>query len=197
MEAVLSCEWCLDKYNHQGWYGECFVQVLAAAAGLQANPLTPDCTGVDFYLCLPREIDGDFPRMEVQVKTWSMQKKRNGHRHHRGLTEKRFNALAGRRRIPRYLFLVVVPDDTGAFAEVDEHALRLSHAAYWLSLENEQRFTTPECKRKVEVRVPERMSRRSWNLIGGPAVRRRSRCSSLRSGSGLRRAGQARCGVWA
>lgn len=30
--------------------------------------LIPDCTGVDFYLCLPREVDGDFPRMEVQGK---------------------------------------------------------------------------------------------------------------------------------
>ncbi|WP_327045546.1 DUF4365 domain-containing protein [Microbispora sp. NBC_01189] len=155
VEAVLNCEWCLDKYNHQGWYGECFVQVLAAAAGLQASPLTPDCTGVDFYLCLPREIDGDFPRIEVQVKTWSKPDRRNGYYHYRGLTEKRFNALAGRRRIPRYLFLVVVPHDTGAFAEVDEHALRLSHAAYWVSLEDEQRITTPQCKRKVEVRVPE------------------------------------------
>ena len=41
VEAVLNCEWCLDKYNHQGWYGECFVQVLAAAAGLPGKPAHP------------------------------------------------------------------------------------------------------------------------------------------------------------
>ncbi|WP_283134648.1 DUF4365 domain-containing protein [Rhizohabitans arisaemae] len=152
---VLNCEWCLDRNNHQGWYGECFIQVLAAAAGLQATPLTPDCTGVDFYLCLPREIDGDFPRMEVQVKTWSTPKSRNGRWHYRGLTEKRFNALAGKRRLPRYLFLVVVPPNAQDFVRADSHALQLSHAAYWISLEAEQRIDAPDCKRTVEVTIPE------------------------------------------
>ncbi|MEV5410030.1 DUF4365 domain-containing protein [Thermopolyspora sp. NPDC052614] len=131
------------------------MQVLGAAAGLQVTSLTPDCTGADFYLGLPREIDGDFPRMEVQVKTWSVPRKRDGYWRYRELTEKRFNALAGTRRIPRYLFLVIVPPDVRDFAHADERALRLSHAAYWVSLEGERRITAPDCKRKVEVLVPE------------------------------------------
>ena len=59
-EAALGCEWCLDQNNHQGWYGECFIQALAAAAGLQCSRLSPDCTGVDFDISGPREVRGDF-----------------------------------------------------------------------------------------------------------------------------------------
>ena len=66
----LGCEWCLDQSNHQGWYGESFVQVLAAAAGLQCSPLTPDCTGVDLDISGTREVRGDFPCVKVQVKSW-------------------------------------------------------------------------------------------------------------------------------
>ncbi|MCG5216108.1 DUF4365 domain-containing protein [Streptosporangium soli] len=152
---ALNCEWCLDKNNHQGWYGECFVQVLAAAAGLQATPLMPDCTGVDFYLCLPREVDGDFPRMEVQVKTWSTPKIKDGYWQYGGLSEKRFNALAGERRMPRYLFVVIVPPNVEQFAQADKDALQLSHAAYWVSLADRQRIDGPDCKKRVQVRVPE------------------------------------------
>jgi hypothetical protein len=166
-EAVLSCEWCLDKNNHQGWYGECFVQVLAAAAGLQISPLTPDCTGVDFDISAPVEVGGDFPAMRVQVKTWATPKGDDNDWIYPRLTEKRFNALAGgERRIPRFLFLVIVPGDVAEFAKIVPHddasenmnggkkGLLLSHAAYWLSLADQDRIESPRCKGTVTVRVP-------------------------------------------
>ena len=68
------------------------------------------------------------------MKSWSTPRGSDEAWRYTGLTEKRFNALAGQRRVPRLLFLVIVPPDTGAFASADEELLRLSRAAYWVWL---------------------------------------------------------------
>jgi hypothetical protein len=145
----------LDQNNHQGWYGESFVRVLAAAAGLGVSEVKPDCTGVDFVISATREIDGDFPAMMVQVKSWSKPVERlEGWRYNR-LTQKRFNALAGRnRRFPRFLFLVMVPSDRTRHACVGEDVLSLSHAAYWVSLADHEQIQDAACERQVPIMVP-------------------------------------------
>lgn len=62
---------CMERNNHQGWFGESFVNVLAAAAGLVCRAIVPDCTGVDFDISHPGEYAGEsFPEIKVQVKTW-------------------------------------------------------------------------------------------------------------------------------
>ena len=38
------------RYNHQGYFGESFVRVLASAAGLVAGKQDIDVTGVDFSI---------------------------------------------------------------------------------------------------------------------------------------------------
>ncbi|MEU5850429.1 DUF4365 domain-containing protein [Saccharopolyspora shandongensis] len=154
-EGVLSaCEWCLDQRNHQGWYGECFIRALGAAAGLQVSSMEPDCTGVDFDITAPREILGDFPCIKVQVKSWSVPRGTDAAWSYPGLTQKRFNALAGPRRIPRFLFIVVVPSDVTGYAHADEACLRLNHAAYWVSLASQQKIAEPQCRSKLTVSVP-------------------------------------------
>ena len=155
-EVTLGCEWCLDQNNHQGWYGESFVQVLAAAAGLQCTPLTPDCTGVDLDITGTAEVRGDFPCVKVQVKSWSVPRVSDGAWRYNGLTEKRFNALAGPRRVPRFLFLVIVPPDAGNFADADDNLLRLSRAAYWISLSHRDQVKDGRCDRRVPILVPQR-----------------------------------------
>jgi Domain of unknown function (DUF4365) len=130
--------------------------VLAAAAGLQCTSLKPDCTGVDFFISSTRELGGDFGCVNVQVKSWSVPKESAGSWRYNGLTEKRFNALAGgARRVPRYLFLVVVPPDVGSYACADDKVLQLSHAAYWMSLADREKVADPSCERKVLVPVPQ------------------------------------------
>ena len=147
---------CLDQNNHQGWYGESFIQVLAAAAGLGATKKQPDCTGVDFQICATHLVADDYPQVEVQVKSWSTPKGTDGYWTYRGLTEKRFNAIAGDSwRVPRLLFLVIVPHDT-EYADADERLLRLSHAAYWISLRHASKIPAPSCDRKVQISVPKR-----------------------------------------
>lgn len=152
--AALDGQTYLDRYNHQGWYGECFIQVLASAAGLQAYKPIPDCTGVDLQMGLPSEIEDDFPRMEAQVKTWSTPKQRNGCWQYGRLDEKRFNLLTGKRTIPRFLFVVIVPPESGSYASVDPTALTLAHAAYWVSLADKAKIPDPSSKRHVMVSIP-------------------------------------------
>jgi hypothetical protein len=149
---------CLEKNNHQGWYGECFVQVLAAAAGLACSPLTPDCTGVDFDITYPGVLGEEtFPEIKVQVKSWSDPKTDPDDltqwRYPR-LTQKRFNALAGKFRVPRFLFMVVVPEVREQYADADEDRLMLSHAAYWASLEDHERIAEPSCEVRQPVLIP-------------------------------------------
>lgn len=88
------------------------------------------------------------------MKSWSTPRGSDEAWRYTGLTEKRFNALAGQRRVPRLLFLVIVPPDTGAFASADEELLRLSRAAYWVSLEDLEQIENPRCERRVPVLVP-------------------------------------------
>lgn len=153
--CALGCEWCLDHNNHQGWYGESFVRALAAAAGLQVSKPEPDCIGVDFLISATREIDGDFPAIMVQVKSWSVPVERPGGWRYDRLTQKQFNALAGRnRRFPRYLFVVIVPADSGRYACVGDDALGLSHAAYWVSLSDQEKIEDAARERRVPVTIP-------------------------------------------
>ncbi len=151
----MSGQWRLGSREHQGHYGEGFVQALAAAAGLQTARPYPDCTGIDLQLTVPSERDGDFPRIEVQVKSWSKPKRREGNWHYRGLTEKQFNALAGPRRVPRYLFLVIVPDSATLYTDAAESGLVLAHAAYWRSLADEPRIEAPSTMAHKTVLVSE------------------------------------------
>lgn len=144
----------MDQNNHQGWFGEAFINVLAAAAGLSIAWPRPDCTGVDCHLSGTHEVDNDFPLLQAQIKSWSAPTGDDQFWRYRGLTEKRFNALAGPRRTPRYLFLVVVPRDSNRYSVGDDVNLRLSHAAYWLSLAGDDKFTEPKCERRTQVLIP-------------------------------------------
>jgi hypothetical protein len=121
---------------------------------LQCSPLTPDCTGVDLDITGTREVRDDFPCVKIQVKSWSVPRESDGAWRYSGLTEKRFNALAGPRRVPRFLFLVVVPRDVSTYAYADEESLRLSQAAYWVSLADRAKVADPKCERKVPVLIP-------------------------------------------
>jgi hypothetical protein len=143
----------LDKNNHQGWYGECFVQALAAAAGfIMAKPL-PDLAGADFVIMGSREVQDDYPLVRVQVKSWSRPHGDDDAWHYR-LTEKQFNSLAGSRTVPAYLFLVVVPSDARDYADADLHRLLLHRAAYWTSLADRPKIVNPNGDRYVPVPVP-------------------------------------------
>ncbi|GIG58524.1 hypothetical protein Lfu02_28960 [Longispora fulva] len=128
----------LNPQMRQGYYGEAFVRVLAAASGLVVARMEVDVTGEDFIIGYPgRRNAVRYPKIEVQVKSWSVPKGNDNAWRFRMRAE-HFNELAGTEfYVPRFLFLIVVPPDEDSYARADRDALRLHHAGYWASFRNQ------------------------------------------------------------
>jgi hypothetical protein len=153
------------RYNLQGYFGESFVRVLASAAGLIASKPDIDVIGIDFTLSYPGSRGTTrFPMIDVQVKSWS-RAAGSVDAWHYPMEVAHYNGLAGEDYcVPRYLFLVVVPDDAEQYAYADGDALRLRHCGYWASLADRPPVGTDQQK-TITVRVPKR------NLLTVPALR--------------------------
>jgi hypothetical protein len=146
----------LDARNLQGKFGEDYVRVLASAAGLLVYTPDKDYDGVDFLLRWPGRVGAAAsPAIDVQVKSWSRPRKAGGIWRFDGLTEVQFNKLAGRDyTVPRYLFLVVVPDDPGQYSEISPDGMLLRYQGYYLSLREEPLISEPSPARRLAVHVP-------------------------------------------
>jgi hypothetical protein len=144
------------RSNLQGYFGESFVRVLASAAGLIASKEDLDVMGVDFTLGLPASRGTTrFPKIEVQVKSWS-RAAGPAEAWHYPMRAAHYNDLAGAGYcVPRYLFLVVVPEDVDRYTQADDEALRLRHCGYWASLADQAPIDAQQQK-TITVRVPKR-----------------------------------------
>lgn len=147
----------LDPNQHQGYFGESFVRVLASAAGLIVAKADIDVTGDDFTISHKGTIGRTrHPKIDVQVKTWSRRRAvwRDQHWNY-ALKAQHFNELAGTDfPLYRYLFLVIVPDDWADYATVGSDSVHLKYAGYWQSLRDLDRVdVAPDTK--VPVRVPD------------------------------------------
>jgi hypothetical protein len=142
--------------NHQGYFGECFIRVLAGAAGLIAGEQDVDVTGVDLSITSPGTSGTiRFPMIEAQVKTWR-NPRGSDEAWHYSLSVPRFNNLAGTDfAVPRFLFLVIVPPDVDRFAEADANALRLYHCGYWVSLAKHNPIPL-SFRQSTTIRIPKR-----------------------------------------
>lgn len=146
----------LDANNHQGKFGQDYIRVLASAAGLLVYTPDLDYDGIDLGIRWPgRTGTAASPAIDAQVKSWSSPRKSGGTWRFDGLNETQFNKLAGHDyTVPRYLFLVVVPQDAGAYSEVLTDGMLLRHQGYFLSLRKEALIATPSTKRHRTVHVP-------------------------------------------
>lgn len=153
----------LDQRTHQGYYGEAFVRVLAASAGLIVSRPDLDVTGEDFTIGYPgRRGTARYPKIEVQVKSWSRPTGDDTVWRYR-MRANHYNELAGEPfYLPRYLFLVVVPSDAEHYSSVADDALRLHHAGYWASFSDRPRALNAQT---VTVDVPRR------NLLTAASLR--------------------------
>jgi hypothetical protein len=148
----------LDQNVHQGSFGEAFVRTLAAAAGLNILRRDLDVTGVDLKLEYPDEL-GEimFPTIDVQVKSWRKTRATSsaGNWTYR-MKSKHFNQLAGiGYTVPRFLFLVIVPDHWRDYTRTGPEVLMLSHCAYWVSLHSQERVDVDNIA-TVAVDVPQK-----------------------------------------
>lgn len=128
----------LDPNGHQGLYGEAYLYTLASAAGLLTSRMNLDRDGVDWQFAHPGPRGTKrSPKLEVQVKSCSAPEREGDHWKYR-LKARHFNNIAGPGfDVPRFLALVVVPQQADLYAQCDTHAMKLSHAAYWASFANE------------------------------------------------------------
>ncbi|MEU8524539.1 DUF4365 domain-containing protein [Streptomyces sp. NPDC048629] len=143
----------MEHNNHQGWYGETFVAAIAAAAGFQVAVPYPDI-GKD--LILGR--DHEDPELDVQIALQVKTRRVGDFTSTAGgfkisLSADRFNRLRGRRQVPCYLVMVIVPEEPADYIEVRGRALTLRHSAYWVSLEH-HRLPIQQGQKSVTVTVP-------------------------------------------
>jgi hypothetical protein len=128
--------------------------MLAASAGFGVAEPRPDVAGIDFHIVGLSEVDDDFPLAKVQVKSWSTPHGDDLSWHYDRLNEKQFNAIAGSRLVPAFLFVIVVPPDSRDYARINDQRLQLCHAGYWVSLAHRPKFPNPSANRTVTVHVP-------------------------------------------
>lgn len=147
----------LSKTEHQGNFGESFVRVLASAAGLTVAKEDLDTRGIDLTIGHKGKLGlRRHPNIDVQVKSWSQRiaRERGGcWQYH--LRTKHFNQLAGTDfMVPRFLVLVIVPDDWHDYAAHTPAVAQLKHAAYWTSLRDRaESELDPDGKVAVDVPV--------------------------------------------
>lgn len=129
----------MDPNNHQGWYGEAFVRVLAAATGLRVAKPEPDLDGIDF--CMWPDRVGRYggaraTPINAQVKSMAVAEENDAAHWGHTLTAAHFNILADEEALafPTFLFLVIVPKEWQDWASAEPDGLLLRNAAYWHSL---------------------------------------------------------------
>jgi hypothetical protein len=143
----------MEHNNHQGWFGEAFVGVLAAAAGLQHAKPHPDF-GIDLVVTRSDPDPAIDSRIELQIKAqrvWDPTTLGDG------VTIKieahQYLRLIGTRQVPAFLIAVVVPQDPVHYARASEQSLQLNHSAYWVSLAHNP-YPLKEDQKRVSVKVP-------------------------------------------
>ncbi|GAA2621160.1 hypothetical protein GCM10010436_26660 [Paractinoplanes durhamensis] len=117
-----------------------------------------DIDGVDWQIAHPGPRGTTrSPRIEVQVKSSSAPRIKDGEIHH-SLRVDHFNHLAGPGfQIPRFLSVVIVPTAAEEYAICTDRQMQLSTAAYWISLEDRETLPTePGDPASVSVRIPTR-----------------------------------------
>jgi hypothetical protein len=146
----------LNRNVHQGLHGEGFIHALACAAGFTTARMNLDLDGVDWQIAHPGPRGTRrSPRIEIQVKSTSAPLITDGTIQHR-LDVMHFNHLAGPGfQVPRFLSVVIVPAAAEHYAICSDHHMRLSTAAYWLSLADRDTLPTgTDDPKSVTVKVP-------------------------------------------
>ncbi|GIM92800.1 DUF4365 domain-containing protein [Paractinoplanes toevensis] len=137
----------MNKNVHQGLHGEGFIYALACAGGFTTSRMNLDLDGVDLQIAHPGPRGTTrSPKIEVQVKSSSAPQVKDG-QIHQSLKVGHFNQLAGAGfQVPRFLSVVIVPTTPEEYAVCTDEHMRLSTAAYWLSLTDHE---TCQAGRKI------------------------------------------------
>jgi len=139
---------------HQGYFAEFLVASIAAAAGLDVHwPRLGHRVDLGVYLPGLNGTSGS-KQITLQVKSWSKGRLGTDDHFRYRLDGAAFNYLAGNGHdVRHYLVLCVVPPQASDYANARPKRLRLKHAAYWLSLRDEEpdEHLLPASSKKVLV----------------------------------------------
>jgi hypothetical protein len=137
MAAVLSTN--VHPSAHQGFFAEAFVASIAAAAGFDVVlPRLGISIDLQVFTAGFNGTSGS-RQIALQVKSWSTGKLSEDGNFHYPLEVPAYKYLCGTEHDARhYLVLCVVPPSAADYLAACDNALTLHHAAYWLSLRNEQ-----------------------------------------------------------
>lgn len=151
--SPLDLEWTLPHNNLQGHYGEKFVQLIVAAAGLVVSKPDPD-HGWDLQALGAKDLGEDLPEANFKIKSYRSQLG-DGQEFPYRLKIKDFNDLAALTRIPRYLIVVAVPEDPRAYFKAGRDVTTLpGSAAYWVSFRGRKRVPELDPESRMTVSVP-------------------------------------------
>ncbi|MER5561337.1 DUF4365 domain-containing protein [Streptomyces sp. NPDC002506] len=143
----------MERNNHQGWFGEAFIGVLAAAAGLQHAKPQPDL-GIDLEVRRDDPDPSKDARIDFQIKT---QRVPDPLSLGEGITVRleahQYRRLIGMRQVPAILIAVVVPQESADYTNASEQSLQLNHSAYWVSLAHDP-HPLKEDQQRLNVTVP-------------------------------------------
>jgi hypothetical protein len=144
--------------RRRGFFGECVVQTIAAAAHLTISREILEPQGIDFQIS--HESHDRKPRhkrIEIQVKTRSTLHRGPGRTLQVSLDRSAYHAINGRPGfeldIPRYLVLVSVPPHFSQYCTFTSDRILLANLAYWHNLMGEPDLR--DGQGSVTVSVPE------------------------------------------
>jgi hypothetical protein len=126
----------------QGYYGECVVRAIAAAAHLKVTKEELEPDGVDFEV--KQDQPGRYPRfkrIELSVKT------------HSNLSRTLNGKVGEELDIPRFLVVVDSPKHFSEYCCLEDNKVSFSNLAYWHDLMGEPDL--PANQGTVTVSVPE------------------------------------------
>ncbi len=124
-----------------------YIAAVAASAGYECVESIVDLDSVDGVL---RSARGARPRIEFQAKGSTRSLLKADHVTY-PLSRKNYDDLRIETLTPRLLFVVLVPDDEGAWLSQSEDELALRYCGYWLSLRG---MPPVDDEQSVTVRIP-------------------------------------------
>ncbi len=148
----------LPLTERKGLLGVIYLRTIAALAGYGVAPPESDYDSIDLIVSSKQ---GKRHRLEFQVKCTSQVLPATDSFGFE-LSKKNYDDLRIDTIIPRFLFVLLVPDDMEDWVRQSERRLNLRRCGYWLSLQgHDDRSNTSS----VTVRVPRR------NLLTPEALR--------------------------
>jgi hypothetical protein len=140
----------LPLNDRKGNFGVIYLRAVAAVAGYGASVPESDFDSIDLKLC---SRSGKRYMLDFQVKCTALPPPRNGEDFSFELSKKNYDDLRVDTIAPRYLFVVIVPDDAEQWLRQNERRMHVRHCGYWLSLKG---FPDVSNTTSVTVRIPRR-----------------------------------------